>query len=478
MTAPMSLQDQVTDLLTKHGNDHAKLRVNDAYYRSGYRPKAIGLAVPPQMKKLLAKIGWPRLYVDALTERLKVEGFRLASEASTDTKLWSWWQYNNLDKYSALAHTEALVHGRAYVTISAPDPTDPLARKDMPVIRVESAKDLYVDLDPRTQRVRRAIRPYKTKVSEHERCTLYLPNSTHFLVNGPQGWVEEAEPIVHDLGFVPVVPLVNQTRIEDTLGCSEITDEIRSATDAASRIMMDMAATAELMAIPQRVIFGLDEDEIAKVTGEKSFEAYIANILAFADTDGKIAQFAAAELRNFAEAMTMLRTDVASYTGLPPQYLSFTSDNPASADAIRASESRLVQKSEAKCVLMGEGWEQVMTIAMLVMKQDMPEDIHRLETVWRNPATPSQAAIADAVVKTVTAATPDGRPLVPVEQGRIDLGYSPEVRDQMEKWEKNSPRSRLADLYGQQAQAPRPAFSDTPQANSGPARPTAGGSNR
>jgi hypothetical protein len=459
-----SLADQVTDLLTHFNRDRSKLRENNAYYTSGYRPKAIGMAVPPEMKRLLARIGWPRLYVDSLVERLTIEGFRMAGKPKSDDTLWSWFQYNNLDKHAKLGHTEALVHGRAYVTISRPNPTDKLLRKDMPVIRVESAQDLYVEISPVTQRVTRAIRPYRDKkLGTQDRVTIYLPDSTHGMVMAPSGWVEEWK-VVHNLGFVPVVPLVNQMRISDTLGTSEITPEIRSVTDAAARLLMNLQAAAELMAVPQRAIFGLTQEEISKITGEKSWEAYLANILAFEDKDGKIAQFAAAELRNFSEGMSVLRTEAASYTGLPPQYLSFQSDNPASADAIRASESRLIQKAETKCVLFGEAWEQVMTIAMMIMGESTGEDVHMMETIWRNPATPSFAAQADAVVKLVSASTPDGRPLVPVEQGRIDLGYSDQAREQMDKWENNSPRGRMTALYGQQAARPT-----TPPAN--PAAP-------
>lgn len=457
MTAPVvSLEAQISDLLSNLGSDTRVLNENNAYFEACYRPKAIGMAVPLPMKKLMAKIGWGRTYVGAIEERLDVEGFRMVKKSGTkkvDERLWQWWQSNNMDVESGLAHTEALIHGRAYITISAPELDDPLSDNKTPVIKVESPKDIFAEVHPVTRRVTRAIRRYQAKNPlgvNIDHVTLYLPNSTIGLYSGPGGWVEEWR-VDHDLGIVPVVPILNKERVLDYKGCTEIKPELRSTIDAASRLLMNMQATAELMAIPQRVLFGLDENEISKIEGKASWESYLANILAFEDANGKIAQFAAAELRNFSEGMKLLREEASTITGLGPQYFHFGMDNPASAEAMQASEVRLVKKAERKCRIFGEAWETVMRICILIMDGSLPEEAFRMETIWRNPATPTFAAKADAVVKLVSASTPDGRSVVPVERGRVDLGYSPEEREEMDLWDKNTPKARLADMVGQSA---------------------------
>lgn len=445
----MTVSDQITGLLSRFGSDSQALKENHEYYESGFRPKAIGMAVPPAMKRLLAKMGWPRTYLNSLEERLDLEGFRLAGDSSANDELWGWWQANNMDVKSGLAHIEAMIHGRAYITVSAPNPLDKLADQGSPVIRVESPLTMYAEIDPATERVAHAIRVWATNSPlglPEKRVTLYLTDSTTVYRQGPGGWTQVGESVVHNMGVVPVIPMLNKERIDQANGCSEIKPELRSATDAAARIMMNMQATAELMAIPQRVLFGIEEKELTSQTGGSSWDAYIARILAFADTGGSITQFAAAELRNFGEALDMLRKEVASCTGLPPQYFSFASDNPASAEAIRSSESRLIKKAERKQRIFGDVWEQVMRVAYVVMGKPLPKDAHRMESIWRDAATPTFAAMADGVVKLVTAATPDGRPLVPVEMGRIKMGFSAEELKDMEKWDKEAPRQQLASL--------------------------------
>jgi hypothetical protein len=258
--------------------------------------------------------------------------------------------------------------------------------------------------------------------------------------------------------MVPVIPLPNRTRLSDLYGSSEITPELRSVTDAAARILMDMQGTAELMAIPQRLIFGVKPEDLGvnPETGEKLYDAYMARILGFEDADAKAQQFSAAELRNFVDALDALDRKAAAYTGLPPQYLSFSSENPASAEAIKSSEARLVKKTERKNKIFGGAWEQAMRVAHKVMNGSVPSDMYRMETVWRDPSTPTYAAKADAAVKLFG----NGMGVIPKERARIDMGYSITEREEMRAWDKeDNPMGQLLSMYGP-AGPPKPQAVD------------------
>lgn len=439
----MALSDDVTFLENKLEGQSGQHTESSRYYEATYRLKTVGMSAPPAMRKLNSAVGWPRLYIDAIEERLDVEGFRLAGAADHLDQLRTWWQANNLDEESGLAHLDAMIYGATYVTVAAPGPGDP---PSTPLIRVESPKHMVAEIDPRTRKVTRALRLYTDDLdrpkealqdlSGRQYATLYLPNQTLYYVKDrtTKGqWVLEGDqPEPHNLGVVPVVPMINRERLSNRMGQSEITTELRSFTDSASRLMMNMSAAAELMAIPQRVLFGIDPDKVApNGTPDEVDAAYMARILAFED-EGSLAQFQAAELRNYTDALQELTKHVAAYTGLPPQYLSFASDNPASAEAIRSAESRLVKKCERKARLFGGVWEDVMRLAMRVMGQEIPEEYVRLETVWRDPATPTYAAKADAVMKLT-----GGQPVLNREYGRIELGYSEEIRDDMRNYDQS-----------------------------------------
>lgn len=465
------------DMINAFEQNITDLQANLDYYNAEKRPDAIGLSVPPSMKKLLANVGYPRLYVDSIAERQEAQGFRVktmtdaasaATTASTGSTtplppsgappsntgagstasgtgagtdpasiLWDWWQYNDLDVHSTLGHTEALVHGRAYITIAQADPAvDLFWDPTVPIITVESANSLYAVTEPRTRAVQQAIRViYDDTGSNAVSATLYLPLSTTVWIKQDNEWAVLQE-IPHNLGIVPVVPLINRTLLSDTLGTSQITPELRSATDAAARILMDMQGAAEILAVPQRYFFGVNPSEVGvdPETGQKNWDAYLGRILAFKSPTGAAGQFSAAELMNFVTALDAIDKKTAAYTGLPPQYLSYSSANPASAEAIKASEARLVKLCERKNVLFGGAWEQAMRIATAIMGgglQSIDPGLFRLEMIWADPSTPTYAAKADGASKLYA----NGMGPIPKEQARIDMGYSVEERLMMQQYD-------------------------------------------
>ncbi|ASZ75179.1 portal protein [Mycobacterium phage MissWhite] len=477
MTAPLPGMEEIEDpeitrdeMVSAFEESIRELESNTSYYEAERRPEAIGVTVPPQMQSLLAHVGYPRLYVDSIAERQAVEGFRLGDADEADEELWQWWQANNLDIEAPLGYTDAYVHGRSFVTISRPDPNIDLNwDQNIPIIRVEPPTRMHAEIDPRIGRVSKAIRvAYDQEGNEIQAATLYTPMDTLGWFKNEEGEWQEWFNVPHGLGVVPVVPIPNRTRLSDLYGTSEITPELRSMTDAAARILMLMQATAELMGVPQRLIFGIKPEEIGvdSETGQTLFDAYLARILAFEDAEGKIQQFSAAELANFTNALDQIAKQVAAYTGLPPQYLSTAADNPASAEAIRAAESRLIKKVERKNLIFGGAWEEAMRIAYRIMKGgDVPPDMLRMETVWRDPSTPTYAAKADAATKLYG----NGQGVIPRERARIDMGYSVKEREEMRRWDEEEAAMGLGLLGTMVDPDPTVPGSPTPVA---PPKPT------
>ena len=73
-------------------------------------------------------------------------------------------------------------------------------------------------------------------------------------------------------------------------------------------------------------------------------------------------------------------------------------------------------------------------------------DHFRLETMWRDPSTPTMAAKADAVTKMYAS----GAGIIPLEQARIDMGYTSEQRKKMQEWDAQNPMNQLGAMYGSQ----------------------------
>ena len=87
----------------------------------------------------------------------------------------------------------------------------------------------------------------------------------------------------------------------------------------------------------------------------------------------------------------------------------------------------MVKRVERKHVSFGGTWEEVMRLTQRIKTGSFDPKARALETVWRNPATPTKAQQADATVKLYAAG------ITPLEQARIDLGYTPAQRLEMRR---------------------------------------------
>src|SRR5690606_8720014 len=114
-----------------------------------------------------------------------------------------------------------------------------------------------------TRQIKWAVRLYESEdiAGIYDGATLFVPGRTINLRRAdPQGQWKVVDEVNTGLKFVPVVRFPNRPTLDNRRVQSEITPELRSITDAASRLMMNLHATAELMAIPQRVLFGVARD--------------------------------------------------------------------------------------------------------------------------------------------------------------------------------------------------------------------------
>jgi hypothetical protein len=460
MALPETGLDWVNYLSPIIDRERARLTVfNDEYElksAKAYMHPEIFREIGDRLEQVV--IAWPQLVVDSVEERLDPEGFRLPDEGQADDDLWRVWQENNLDEESQLGRVDALVMKRSYLAVGTNEADD-----DTPLITVESPLEVFADIDPRTRKPRAVLRKYTDGADSLVRqpetlATLYLPNETvHFSLDA--GWRErDGTRDEHKLGEVPVAPLVNRSRLADRYGHSELSP-ILPLAHAANKIATDMMVAAEFVALPLRGIFGVGPADLEDQNGNKmtALQAILGRLLTIPDDDGKAKQFefVSAKLDNFHETINQLAKLVASIAGLPPHSLGFTTDNPASADAIRSAEARLVKRAERKQVAFGGTYEQTMRLVKRFQEGDWDPRYRRLETIWRDASTPTVAQKADAAQKLYTT-TP--KPVVPLRQTRETLGYTQAQIARMEvEDEKAAQKDPTAEIARQLAGGGTPA---------------------
>jgi hypothetical protein len=408
MTIPelplLALSDDESQLLTALRSDllnqRFKLELLDAYFNGEQIVRDLGISIPPQLKGLHTVIGWPRIGVEALEQRLDLEAFRWA-DGSDATELEEIAEANDLFDEASLAHLDALTYGREYVTVGSGD-----AEGSPPLVTFESPLDMTLFWDARLRLATAALRE---SVEDGVRiATLYLPDQTVLAAETRDGW-EVFDRDIHNLGMVPVLRMANRQRTADRIGRSEITPEVMSITDAACRRLMGIEVQAEFFGAPQRYILGASESAFQDAEGnaKSAWETYIGRVLALErDEDGAVptvGAFAAHDPSGMTKIIDLYARIMSSQLSVPPHMLGYTSDNPASADAIRSSEGALIKKAERRIRRFGATHRDYMRLALWFRDGEPPPKERRIEAVWRNPATPTIAAQTDAAVKMVQA---------------------------------------------------------------------------
>jgi hypothetical protein len=409
---------------TKLAQQIPKLDKLDKYFEGEQPLKYMAPAMQAELGDRVSQLvlNWLRFGAEAYENRLDVEGFRYRGSASSDDDLWAIWQANGLDEQSQQAHLDSLVLGRSYVIVGSGDATD-----DAPIVTVESPFQVFAERDPRTRRVAAAIKRWQEGDGSEvvQMATLYLPNSTETFAYGKNGWVSNGKADNHELGVTPVVPLVNRPRILRPDGLSEFQDVIPVA-DAANKMATDMMVSGEYHAMPRRWAAMIKADDFVDENGKPiSVWSRDAGRLWATESDAKFGQFQESDLAVFHNSIKLLAQLASQMLALPPHYLSFVGDNPASADAIRSSETQLVKRVERKQTYLGGAWEDVQRLVLRFKTNKWDPAAMGLETQWRDPSTPTVAQVADAKVKLVQTG------ILPIEQAREDLGYTQEQRNRM-----------------------------------------------
>ena len=368
-----------------------------------------------------------RLVVQAVDERLTVTGFRIDGRAG-DRKAWGYWQSNRLDAQHQKAHREALVKSWCPVTVDA-DPRGTDSRT--PRIRAHEASQFAIAYDDDDALIRAAaLRRWKAP-DGRVLATLYWPDRVEKYEAAPDGrtWTQrrvagEAWPLPHDLGVVPVVPIVNDPDLYNR-GASEI-GTILPMQNALNLLMSDMLVSAEYTAFPQRWVTGL-EIPVDPDTGKpiQPFKLAYDRMLMARDPNVKFGQLDAADLSPYTSAIEGVVQHIASTTRTPPHYLLGQSGSFPSGESLKSTETGLVAKVKRRQRDFGEAWEEVVSIAFRVAGDARRADIEDKEAQWADPEVRSEAEHTDALLKQKALG-------VPLPEIWSRLGYSPQ---KVQEWQ-------------------------------------------
>ncbi len=222
------------------------------------------------------------------------------------------------------------------------------------------------------------------------------------------------ETLDNPIGWVPVVQFANTDRLLSD-GVSEMADVIPLA-DALNKLLADMLTASEYYARPRRWASGIELEEDADGNAVNPFPE-THRMMTSEDPASRFGSLPAADLSAYEAAVKVITSQIMAVSSLPAHYVGALSSQPPSADSLRASEASLTAKAEDRQSAFGRSWEQVGRLVTAVDTGRDPDAIS-CSVQWADPATRSEAQIADATVKLFTAG------LLPASYALARLGYS------------------------------------------------------
>lgn len=391
-------------------------RIYDDVYDGVVMLDALGVNLPPETRVLEITAPYPRLSVDVLVEVLTPEGFICEGREKDVERVRSWWQRSRFDSGAKLALKETLIRGCSYLVA---------ARMPGGWVRFQpvSSDCATVEFDHNGD-VQEGIWVFRDRVGGHDgllQAVYYTPGETLLMRKEYGGWRTVGR--VSTGARVPaIVPLVNQTRVSNPRGVSEM-DELITISNAASRSMTGLQIGQELMVMPVRALFGDGLEAVRSSTPEgrrKKLEIYFGSMLT-GPKGSTLQQLPGADLTSLIKTVEMYARIICAQTGIPPSMLGIATDNPSSAEAMRAAKERLITRAETKQTLFGDAFEELARLG-LAMVGSRVEGLELLECVWRDPATPSFSSKAENALRA------QAQGVISAETARDYLSLTPEQK--------------------------------------------------
>ncbi len=311
----------------KHQLDEKRARVGMRYryYEMKNNVQYLHTLIPPAMMWMAESLGWCAKSVDALADRLTFRGFN-----NDNFDLTTIFSMNNGDILPDSAVLSALIAACSFVYISA----DEAGYPKLQVIDGGNAtgiKDTVTGLLTEGYAVLS-----KDNHGNAELEAYFTAGRTEYYQGGKRIRVS-----TYSTDYPLLVPIIYRPDAMRPFGHSRISRACMKLTQGALRTLLRSEVAAEFYSFPQKYATGLSQD----AEEMDNWKATIATMLTFTkDEDGeypKLGQFTQQSMSPYTEQLRTFAALFAGETGLTLDDLGFITDNPSSAEAIKASHENL-----------------------------------------------------------------------------------------------------------------------------------------
>lgn len=385
-----------------YGIDYLRRRLADKqtrvllrykYYEMKNNAQDFSSLAPEKFKGLKETVGWCAKAVDSLADRLQFDEFQ-----NDEFDLSEIFLSNNQDILIDSAVLSALISACSFVYI----------REDngYPRLQVIDGSNATGIIDPVTNLLTEGY-----AVLERDSMGV-VKTEAYFMVGMTEIYSHGVlvQRIPNAASYALLVPIIYRPDAKRPFGHSRISRACIAYTQTALRTIKRSEVSAEFYSFPQKYVLGLSEDA--------EFNNRLATISSFLnftkDGDGDhpiVGQFQQQSMTPYTEQLRTLASLFAGETGLTLDDLGFATENPSSAEAIKAGHENLRLTARKAQRTFGTGLLNVGYLAVCIRdRYAYQRDAFRdTKVAWLPIFEPDAAALSgvgDAILK-INQAVPD-----------------------------------------------------------------------
>ncbi len=359
------------------------------FYEMKSFTKDFGISTPPSLMGLKYALGWCGKAVDSLADRLV---FREFSNDNFDMN--GIYAMNNPDVIFDSAITSALISACCFIYISLGD-------DEFPQMQVIDGGNATGVIDPITGLLKEGYAVLERDDQDRPVLEAYFTaGATEYFDKRSK----EMNTINNNAPAPLLVPIIYRPDAKRVFGHSRISRACMSIQSSAIRTIKRSEIAAEFFSFPQKYVTGLSND------AEKmdKWKATMSSLITFTrDDEGNsptLGQFTQQSMTPHTDQLKMFASLFAGETGLTMDDLGFATENPSSADAIKASHENLRLAARKAQRTLGSGFLNAGYVAAC-LRDDYPyyrKQISLTRPVWEpifEPDASMLSTIGDGAIK-------------------------------------------------------------------------------
>ena len=385
----MEVYKGIAYLRKKLESKRSRVKTRYEFYEMKNMAKDLNISTPPEFTWLKATLGWCGKAVDSLADRLVFHSFE---EDNFD--LMEIYQMNNPDVLFDNAILSALITSCCFIYISADE-------TGYPRLQVIDGGNATGILDPITGLLTEGYAVLErndngTPVLE----AWFKKGETQFIRKGNS----KVQVNKNNVPYPLLVPIIYRPDAVRPFGHSRISRACMKITESALRTIKRSEISAEFYSYPQKYVLGMSPD----AEPMEKWKATMSSMLRIdQDEDGEkptVGQFQQQSMSPYTEQMRTFAALFAGETGLTLDDLGFVSDNPSSAEAIKASHENLRLTARKAQRTFGSGFLNVGYLAACLRDDFAYErkQLYLTKVSWEPIFEPDSAmlsSIGDGIIK-------------------------------------------------------------------------------